>query len=109
MVCFLSLDLFGGHIARCADSTSFLGQTCDLAAACSQLGKPEIHDLHDAVFAHHDILGLDVPVYNPLLMSRGKTVGNLYPDVNGLALRNCWEFLAQRLPINKFHNDEQLP
>src|SRR5436190_1469224 len=81
MVRFLTLHLFGGHIAGGTDCASFLGEAGDITL---QLREPEIHDLCDAVFPNHDIFRLNIPVNYPLLMGGCEPVGYLNADIDRL-------------------------
>ena len=44
-------------------------------------GQAEIEDLGVAIVAHHDVLGLDVPVHDPGGMGRGQRLGHLADEV----------------------------
>jgi hypothetical protein len=76
-------------------------------APCS-FAKPKVHDLHDAVLADHDVLGLDVAVDDAVLVGRGQTVRRLRADFQHLLLGEGRALIAQRLPVHMLHDDEEL-
>ncbi len=72
-----------------------------------QLGQPEVEDLDPAVPRHEEVLGLQVPVHDPLLVCRGEAPGDLNGVIDRLAARERAgaEALAQRLPLEKLGDD----
>ncbi len=59
-----------------------------------------------AVSRNEEILGLQIPVDDALLMGRGEALGDLERVVHGLLLRNRTgvELPAQRLAFQKLHD-----
>ena len=45
-----------------------------------QLGEAEVQDLDEPVFRHHDVLGFQVPMHDPRLVSLRQTIGHLDRD-----------------------------
>ncbi len=72
-----------------------------------QLGEAEVEDLHPAVVGDEDVLGLQVPVDDPLLVRGGEAVGDLERVVDRLALRElaAGEDRAQRLAFEELLDD----
>ena len=70
------------------------------------LGQAEVEDLDVAVSADEEVLGLQVPVDDALLVGRGKALCDLQRVVHGLLLgdRTCVELPAQRLAFQKLHD-----
>ena len=48
-----------------------------------QLGETEVEDLHAPVLGHKDVLGLQVPVHDALLVRRREPVDDLERVVDG--------------------------
>ena len=59
----------------------FLGQGVALA---HDPGNAKVHHLHAAVFQHHDVVGLDVPVDNAPAVGVLQALGDLHGEVQGL-------------------------
>ena len=70
------------------------------------LRQPEVEDLEMAVSRNEEVLGLQVPVDDALLMGGGESLRDLQCVVHGLLLRNLAgvELSAQRLPFQKLHD-----
>ena len=70
------------------------------------LRQAEVEDLDVAVPADEEVLGLQVPMDDALLVRRGETPGNLERVVHGLLRgdRTGVELLAQRLAFEKLHD-----
>src|SRR5262249_59798606 len=73
-----------------------------------ELGEPEIQDLHAAVRGEEDVLGFEVAVDDPLVMSRGEAVRDAERVLDELALRQpaASQALPQRLSFEQLRNDE---
>jgi hypothetical protein len=54
-----------------------------------QLRQTEVEDLHQAVIAHHHVLGLEVPVHDPGAVGPGQAVGQLCRHLDGLSGRGA--------------------
>ena len=114
-----ALDLLGGHIPRRANGAPLL---CEARPGRRpQLGEPEVHDLRDTVLADHDVLRLDVPVDDPLLVGGGEPVGDLDADLGGAVERQERPLPGPRIPpllsahqvpeglsLDELHYDEHL-
>ena len=74
-----ALGLFRGDIVDGAQG--FLGQGVALA---HDPGNAKIHHLDAAVFQHHDVVGLDVPVDNAPAVGVLQALGDLHGEVQGL-------------------------
>ena len=58
------------------------------AAVRLQLGQAEVEDLDPPVLRHEHVLGLQVPVDDPLLVRGGEALGDLHRVVDRLARRD---------------------
>ena len=72
-----------------------------------QLGEAEVQDLHPAVVGDEDVLGLQVPVDDPLLVRGGEAVDDLERVVDRSARGELasGDDLAQRLPFQQLLDD----
>ncbi len=72
-----------------------------------ELGEAEVQDLQPAVPGDEQVLRLQVPVDDPLLVSRGKPVSHLQRVVDSLARRepSAREHRAQRLSFQQLADD----
>jgi hypothetical protein len=52
-------------------------------------GEAEVEDLGVAVFGEEDVLGLEVAMDDPLVVSGGEAVGDLAGDLEGAPERKC--------------------
>ncbi len=111
-----SPDLLGRHVADGAEDHSRPGGGGDAAAfgATSvrverrlELGQAEVQDLHPPVPGHEQVLGLQVPVNDALLVGRGQAVRDLNCVVDGFARgeRTSPQALAQRHAVEKLEHD----
>ncbi len=89
----------GGHVGR--DS---------LRLDVGQLGEAEVEDLHAAVPGDEDVLGLEIPVDDPLLVRRREAVGDLQRVVDGLARRQAraLQDVPQRFAFEQLLDDVRL-
>ena len=111
----LSLDLLGRHVAERAEHDAGLGAVRGRqvrlrpgrAVGLRQLGEAEVEDLDPAVVGHEQVLGLQVPVNDPLLVRRRQPAGDLDRVVGGLAHRQraAREPRAQRLAFEELRDD----
>ena len=94
MVRGISPDLLGRHVTDGAEDDARPGCGRDrtaIGAAVSRLelppepGQAEVQDLHPSVPHHEDVLGLQVPVDDPLLVGCGQALRDLHGVVDGLA------------------------
>ena len=72
-------------------------------------GNAEIHDLHGAVFQHHDVVGLDVPVDDAPAVGVLQALGNLQGEMQGLLPVEHALFLhvfLQRDAVDQLHDNE---
>ncbi len=109
-----SLHLLGRHVARGPHDRPGLrvalvrGSARLLARSdgLDPLRQAEVEDLDVAVPADEEVLGLQVPMDDALLVRRGETPGNLERVVHGLLLgdRAGVELPAQRLAFQKLHD-----
>jgi hypothetical protein len=51
--------------------------TDTLLVAFHEASQPEVQDLHEAVRAHHDVLGLDVSMHDPRRVCHAERQCNL--------------------------------
>ena len=79
-VCDVSACLFGADVMYASDG--LVGSS--LALLTGELGDAEVHDLDSAVSEHHDVLRLDVPVDDALVMSVLESTEYLYNEVDGI-------------------------
>ena len=70
------------------------------------LRQAEVEDLDVAVLRDEEVLGLQVPVNDALLVRGGKTLRDLERVIDGLLLRNrtCVELAPQRLAFPELHH-----
>ena len=111
----LAAHLLGRHVAERAHDDAGLrargrGREVRRLAALlrvRQLGEAEVEDLHAAVVGHEDVLGLQVPVDDALLVRGREAVGDLERVVDGLALREgaAREDRPQRLAFEQLQDD----
>ena len=99
-----ALGLLGRNVVDGAQS--LLGQGVALA---HDPGNAEVHHLDGAVFQHHHIVGLDVPVDNAPAVGMLQTLGDLHgkmqsllPVQNALALH----ILPQGNAVDQLHHNE---
>ena len=111
--------LFGRHVTeRAQDDAGFRAgggrrQVRDLRAALlrvRELGEAEVEDLQPTVVRDEDVLGLQVPVDDSLLVRRGETVNDLERVVGDLARRQApaGEDRPQRLALQQLLDDVRL-
>ena len=84
----------------------FLGQCVTLI---HHPGDAKVHDLHGAVFQHHDVVGLDVPVDDAPAVGVLQALGDLQGEVEGLLPVEDALFLhifLQRDAVDQLHDDE---
>ena len=90
----LALDLLRRHVAeRAHDDAGSVGRReirlrAALTLGLRQLREAEVQDLDPAVVGHEQVLGLQVPVDDPLLVRRRQPVRDLDRVVRGLAHRD---------------------
>jgi hypothetical protein len=112
----LSPHLLRRHVAERAEHDARLGarrggrQIRLLAPAflgVRQFRQTEVEDLEPAILRDEEVLGLQVPVDNPLLVGRCEAVRNLHRIVDRLALRESAvrKPQAQRLTLEQLGND----
>ena len=85
---------------------SLLGQGVALA---HHPGNAEVHHLHGAVFQHHHIVGLDIPVDDAPAVGVLQCLGNLHGEVKGLLpVENALALhvLLQGNSVDKLHDNE---
>ena len=71
-------------------------------------GNPEVHDLHRAVFQHHHIVGLDIPVDNAPAVGMLQPLGDLHGKVEGLLpVKNALDLhiLLQGNSVDQLHDN----
>jgi len=71
------------------------------------LARPKVEDLHLSVARHEEVLRLQVPVDDPLLVSGGQPEGDLGRVVQGLAdgERQLGQTLTERLAFEQLRDD----
>lgn len=92
VVCDPSPELLGRHIARRPENTpgSVLirtgcrGISLPRGFRLCELGQTEVENLNPAVASYKQVLGLEVPMGNPLVMSGGKAIRDLARVLEGL-------------------------
>ena len=72
-------------------------------ASISGAREAKIEDLHAAVVQDEDILRLQIPVHDPLVVRRGQSPGDLHCDLDCLAdwQRSVGHTLAERLTLQQ--------
>ena len=98
-----ALGLLRGNVMYTAQS--LLGQGVALA---HNPGNAEVHDLHAAVFQHHHIVRLDVPVDDAPAVGVFQSLGDLHGKVEGfLPVENplLFHVLLQGNAVNQFHDN----
>ncbi len=108
-------DLLGRHVAERAHDDAGLrggGRGREIGGLAPllgvrQLGEAEVEDLHPAVVGDEEVLGLQVPVDDPLLVRGGEAVDDLERVVDRLARREraAREDRAQRLAFEELLDD----
>ena len=111
----LAADLLGRHVAERAEHDAGLRargrgrQVRRLAALLRvrELGEAEVEDLHAAVVGDEDVLGLQVPVDDPLLVRGREAVDDLERVVDRLARRElaAREDRPERLALEQLLDD----
>ena len=109
-------DLLGRHVADGAEDDAGAGRRGIRRALFSrsaqverrpELGQAEVQDLHPPVPGDEQVLGLQVPVDDPLLVGRGQTVCDLDRVVHGFARGQggVAHHLPQRHAIQQLEHD----
>src|SRR5206468_3232789 len=73
-----------------------------------QMRHAEVHQLDVAAFIDHEVLGLDIAVYDALGVGLAKAVANLFGELNGSAGRErakSIQYLPQAFALNEFHRN----
>ena len=99
-----ALGLLWGNVVH--TSQCLLGQRI---AFVHDPGDAEVHDLHGAVFQHHDVVGLDIPMDDAPAVGVFQSLGDLHGEMQRLlpvqhAL--LFHILLQGNAVDKLHNDE---
>jgi len=71
-------------------------------------GQTHVRQLHDAVGVDHDVLGLDVAVYEAVVVGVGEGVSDLDDDVDGFLLAEAvaaGEVVGDGLALDVFHDE----
>src|SRR5437016_706847 len=71
-------------------------------------GDPEVHQLHAAVGGQHDVLGLEIAVYDALAVEVDQRVGDLDPQLDRVRDRQAAlaaQPLAQELTLDVLHGE----
>ena len=79
---------------------------CGLALLPGELGNAEVHDLNGAVREHHNILRLDIPVYDPSAVGMLQRPEDLQNKVHGILPTEhlfVLHVLLQGDPVNVLH------
>ena len=90
MIGFLAADLLRRHVANRAHHHAGFRVDCQCLGGFGGRSRrthsrqPEIQDFDVAVTSQEDILGLQVPVYDPCIVRGSKAVGNLDGAVEAL-------------------------
>ena len=111
----LPAHLLGRHVAHRPENHARLGAARDrpgirlaaLRAVQLQLGEAEVEDLDPSVLREEDVLGLQVPVHDPLFVRGGQTLRHLHRVVDRFARRDRTRTqpAAQRLAFEKLRHD----
>ena len=111
MIHRLAPYLLGRHVAHGSHDRSRIGRPGDrlglgsrvpgLCSWTTQLGQAEVEDLDQAVLGDEQVLGLQVAVDNPLVVSGGEPVCDLDRMLDGLAnrKRGAPKTAAERLAL----------
>ena len=112
----LALHLLGRHIAERSHDDAGLGSCrrrrqvrlrTRAALGLSQLCQTEVEDLDSPVFGDEEVLGLQIPMHDSLLVRGSEPVRDLQSEVDRLARGKgaASEAGAQRLPFEKLRDD----
>ena len=99
--------LLGGHVAERSEDHAGLGGGRGARLGPDQLGQAEVEDLQAAVFRDEDVLGLQVPVNDALLVGGGEAPGGLERELRRPARGKGAgrEAAAERLAFEQLRND----
>ena len=104
--------LLGRHVLRRAHdhagSRHAAGDARLAHARRQQSRDAEVHHLHVAVIAHHDVLGLDVPMNDARVVRGAERARNLDRDLRKRVQRALplEQEGAQRSPLHQLHHDD---
>ncbi len=101
----LTARLFGGEILRGADHGRGLG---DVAGIGERARDAEVHHLHRAGVADHDVRGFDVAVDDPVLVAEVQRLARIGDDLDGPARLHRpvgVHDVAQRDAFDVLHHD----
>jgi hypothetical protein len=111
--------LLGGHVtARAQDRARRRplegGGAREVGAArrVEHSREAEVEDLHEAVAGHEDVVGLEVPVDDALLVGGGEAASDLRREVDGPERRQRTgggEVIPQRLALEQLEHDVRRP
>jgi hypothetical protein len=116
----MSAHLLGRHITQSSEHDARLrargrGRQARLdggaVLAVGQLREPEIENLDAAVQRHEDVVGLQVPMDDALLVRGGQPLRDLERVIHGSShgQRAAGEASAQRLPLERLRDDVEEP
>lgn len=100
---FLALNLFGRHIAGSSEERASLSQV-----GCRNASDPKIEELDLPVFRQHDVGGLDVTVYDAVLVGKAQPCANLQKNPGDRFLIEpvgALDQLVKSLSIYELHDD----
>ena len=101
----LALRLFGGDVI---DGAHGLLAVVGLGRVAGELGYAEVGELYAAVIGYHDVLGLYVAVYEPLLMRVVETFQHVGDYAHGLLRIEPAALVhevAERLSVDVFEHE----
>ncbi len=86
-------ELLGRHVVQTSDDLPGSGER-----VIPQAGNAEIDNLDASVIQHHDVAGLNVPMYDPALVCVSQPLADLDDDVDFFHQRHGRDGRATELP-----------
>ena len=107
-------ELFGTHVPWITEQLSLLGEAGDrLGARLQDRGDSEVREHHAVrILLSYDVVRLDVPVDDSLLVGRRQRRGHLAQSLAGLLDRHDslgLELIREVPPFDVLHDDERRP
>src|SRR6185369_3699537 len=107
MIDGLATRLFGRHVSqRSHRNTDLSAQRILTDCHLAQLHQTKVENFRVTVRAHHDVLRLDVTMYDSRLMCGGERFRDLGHEGETLSQTELLSQRRKRLPVDVFHRDE---